>query len=79
MTSEWSSISNKTLKTSLGDKSIGDITNAKIRALLSFTGSSLQPQKLENSQQSIVVYYYGDAYIDEDGYYDENKVGSEGR
>ena len=79
LTSEWSSISNKTLKTSLGDKSIGDITNAKIRALLSFTGSSLQPQKLESSQQSIAVYYYGDAYIDKDGYYDEDIEGSEGR
>lgn len=79
LTSEWSSISNKTLKTSLGDKSIGNITNAKIRALLSFTGNSLQPQQLESSQQSIDVYYYGDAYIDKDGYYDEKIQSSEKR
>ena len=81
LTSEWLSISNKTLCTSLGEKSIGDITNAKIRSLLSFTGSSLQPQQLESDEQgtqTIVIYYYGDAYIS-DGYYDEDIQGSEGR
>lgn len=73
--SKWQSLPVLSFDTSVGVKEIGDITNSKIRAILSFTGSSTQPQQLEGGQK-ITLYYYnsGDSgWIDGEGYYDSEK------
>lgn len=66
--SEWKELT-QSLNTSLGELGIGDITNAKIRSLLSFTGSSTEEQQLGDNQ-TITIYYYNDDQLDDDGYFD---------
>lgn len=76
LTSQWSNGTKLSLITTAGKKSTGDITNAKIRAILSFTGNSVNPQVLDDNQ-NITLYYYKDGFIDDEGYYDETIVGDE--
>ena len=75
LSSSWSNIEKETLKTSVGEQIIGDITNAKIRSILTFNGNSSQPQKLL-ANQVINLYYYNNDWIDSDGYYDSKKENS---
>ena len=83
--SNWKSISDTAFSISVGEKVIGNITNSKIRTVLSFTGSAYQPQQIENVDdisgtsgekhtQSIDLYYYNSDWLT-DGYYDSGKQG----
>lgn len=73
LTSQWSNGTKLSLSTSVGKKFTGDITNAKIRSILSFTGNSVNPQIVVGKNQKITLYYYKDETIDNKGYYDEDK------
>ena len=57
----WKSISN----INIGGVAIGNITNAKIRAVLTVNGNSTTPQQLLDNQ-TITLYYYLDTCLFED-------------
>ena len=75
----WKSISN----INIGGVAIGNITNAKIRAILTVNGNSTTPQQLLKNQ-AITLYYYpdtclfkdtktGEYYIDEETSIEDKK------
>lgn len=69
LTSDWQSISNSDIQGGSTQKNIGEVTNAKIRAILSFNGNSVNPQLVE-SGQDIIIYSYNNSLVtdpDEDG------------
>lgn len=69
LTSTWQSISNSGIQGGSTQKNIGDVTNAKIRAILSFNGNSVNPQLVE-ADQNITIYSYNNNLVtdpDEDG------------
>lgn len=78
LTSNWKSISNSGIQGDSTQKNIGKVTNAKIRAILSFNGNSLNPQLVEDGQ-NITIYYYDNSDLDKDGYIDENVNGNDGK
>lgn len=69
LTSNWKSISNSGIQGGSTQKNIGEVTNAKIRAILSFNGNSVNPQLVEDDQ-TITIYSYSNNLVtdpDEDG------------
>lgn len=69
ITSNWTDISNISIKDQDGNiKNIGSLTSAKVRSILSFTGTASNPQKIE-SNQVLTLYYYdneSDSYKETD-------------
>lgn len=66
MTSNWKSISNNGIQGGSTQKNIGEVTNAKIRAILSFNGSSVNPQLVEDDQ-TITIYSYSNNLVTDPG------------
>lgn len=66
LTSAWKSISNGGIQGGSTQKNIGEVTNAKIRAILSFNGNSVNPQLVEDGQTIIIYSYSSDLVTDPD-------------
>lgn len=66
LTSTWQSISKGGIQGGSTQKNIGDVTNAKIRAILSFNGNSLNPQLVE-ADQNITIYSYSSDLVTDPG------------
>ena len=79
LNSTWKSISKGGIQGDSTQKNIGEVTNAKIRAILSFNGNSVNPQLVEDDDQTITIYYYDSSDLDKDGYIDENINGNDGK
>ena len=65
LSSTWSPLSGGLLGGST-QKNVGSITNPKIRAILSFNGSSINPQLVEENQ-TITIYCYSSDLITDPG------------